>query len=262
MVNEIQVGPITIHMYGLMIGIGFIVAYFICCHRAKKKDLNEDILWGILICSILGMLIGSRLVYYLICFPEILKNPSILWDFQNGYVVYGGIIAGVLFSYLYCKKKQVPFLEYFDLVMPSVSVAQGFGRIGCFLAGCCYGRETTSWFHIIYTHSQFAPNNVPLIPTQLISSAGNFIIAGVLFYYSKKSRTTGMVGAMYLILYSIGRFFIEIFRNDYRGSIGSFSTSQWIAIGIIMLTICLICILQKNTQNEKTTKKWKNEAKK
>lgn len=249
MLNDIQIGPVTIHMYGLMIGIGFIVAYLICCHRAKKQGLNEDILWGILICSILGMLIGSRMLYYLVSFPEIWKDPSILWDFQNGYVVYGGIIFGVLFSYVYCKKKQVPFLVYFDLVMPAVSVAQGFGRIGCFCAGCCYGRETDSWFHIIYTHSQFAPNHVPLIPTQLISSAGNFAIAGILFWYSKKSRTSGMVGAMYMILYSIGRFFIELLRNDYRGSIGALSTSQMISIGLVIFTVCFMIVLSKYNRN-------------
>lgn len=254
MLNEIQIGPVTIHMYGLMIGIGFIVAYLICCHRAKKQGLDEDILWGILICSILGMLIGSRMIYYLVSLQDILKDPSILWDFRNGYVVYGGIIFGVLFSFLYCKKKRVAFLEYFDLVMPAVSVAQGFGRIGCFFAGCCYGRETDSWFHIIYTHSQFAPNHVPLLPTQLISSAGNFVIAGILFWYSKKNRTTGMVGAMYMILYSIGRFFIELFRNDYRGSVGGLSTSQWIAVGLVLLTIGFMFVLRKNSKFEQTVK--------
>ena len=254
MLNDIQIGPVTIHMYGLMIGIGFIVAYLICCHRAKKKGLNEDILWGILICSILGMLVGSRMLFYLVSFSEILKDPSILWDFQNGYVVYGGIIFGVLFSYAYCKKKRVAFLEYFDLVMPAVSVAQGFGRIGCFCAGCCYGRETDSWFHIIYTHSQFAPNHVQLIPTQLISSAGNFVIAGILFWYSKKSRTSGMVGAMYMLLYSIGRFFVELLRNDYRGSVGVLSTSQLISIGLAVFTVCFMIVLQKCNKNEQMAK--------
>ena len=254
MLNDIQIGPVTIHMYGLMIGIGFIVAYLICCHRAKKKGLNEDILWGILICSILGMLVGSRMLFYLVSFSEILKDPSILWDFQNGYVVYGGIIFGVLFSYAYCKKKRVAFLEYFDLVMPAVSVAQGFGRIGCFCAGCCYGRETDSWFHIIYTHSQFAPHHVQLIPTQLISSAGNFVIAGILFWYSKKSRTSGMVGAMYMLLYSIGRFFVELLRNDYRGSVGVLSTSQLISIGLAVFTVCFMIVLQKCNKNEQMAK--------
>lgn len=246
MLNDIKIGPITIHMYGLMIGIGFTTAYLISCYRAKKRGLSEDILWGILICSILGALIGTRLLYYIVSIPQIIKDPSILWNFKNGYVVYGGIIFGVIFSYLYCKKKQVPFLKYFDLVMPSVSVAQGFGRIGCFFAGCCYGRQTCSPFHIIYTHSNFAPNNVPLIPTQLISSAGNFVIAGILFWYASKTDKDGTIGALYMILYSIGRFIIEIFRNDLRGAWGGWSTSQLISAGILILGIIFMIRFQKS----------------
>ncbi len=245
MLNDIQIGPITIHMYGLMIGIGFAAAYFICCLRAKKKGLSEDIIWGILLCALAGALIGTRLLFYLVSLPQILETPSILWNFKNGYVVYGGIIFGVLFGYLYCKRKKVSFLQYFDLVMPSVSVAQGFGRIGCFFAGCCYGQQTDSWFHIIYTHSNFAPNNIPLIPTQLVSSAGNFIIAGILFWYDSKTEKDGTVGALYMILYSIGRFIIEIFRNDFRGEWGGWSTSQLISVFILLLGVLFMFMLQK-----------------
>lgn len=235
MLNNLQIGPITIHMYGLTVGIGFAAAYFICCIRARRKGLSEDILWGILLCAVLGIVTGSRFLYYLVSIPQIRKDPSILWNFKNGYVVYGGIIFGVLYGYLYCRKKQVSFLKYFDLVMPSVAAAQGFGRIGCFFAGCCYGRQTDSWFHIIYTHSDFAPNHVPLIPTQLISSAGNFLIAGFLIWYSTKAKKDGAVGVMYMILYSMGRFFIEIFRNDFRGAWGGLSTSQLISIAVFLL---------------------------
>lgn len=245
MLNDIQIGPITIHMYGLMIGIGFAAAYFICCLRAKKKGLSEDIIWGILLCALAGALIGTRLLFYLVSLPQILETPSILWNFKNGYVVYGGIIFGVLFGYMYCKRKKVSFLQYFDLVMPSVSVAQGFGRIGCFFAGCCYGQQTDSWFHIIYTHSNYAPNNIPLIPTQLVSSAGNFIIAGILFWYDSKTEKDGTVGALYMILYSIGRFIIEIFRNDFRGEWGGWSTSQLISVFILLLGVLFMFMLQK-----------------
>lgn len=247
MLNDIQIGPVTIHMYGLMIGFGFATAYLISCRRAAKKHLSEDILWGILLCALAGAVIGTRLLYYIVSIPQIIQNPSILWNFKNGYVVYGGIIFGVLFGYLYCRKKHVSFLRYFDLVMPSVSVAQGFGRIGCFFAGCCYGRQTDSWFHITYTHSDFAPNHISLIPTQLLSSAGNFMIAGILFWYSTKTAKDGMVGAMYMILYSIGRFVIEIFRNDFRGELGGLSTSQLISILFLLSGILLIWILQKRT---------------
>ncbi|KAI4444978.1 Phosphatidylglycerol--prolipoprotein diacylglyceryl transferase [Eubacterium plexicaudatum ASF492] len=116
MLNDIQIGPITIHMYGLMIGTGFAAAYFICCLRAKKKQLSEDILWGILLCALAGAIIGTRLLYYIVSIPQILENPSILWNFKNGYVVYGGIIFGVLFGYIYCKKKTYPFCSILILL--------------------------------------------------------------------------------------------------------------------------------------------------
>lgn len=248
MYNDIKIGPVTLHMYGVMIAIGFMAALIMCLRRGKKKNLNEDTIYGILFCAIIGGLIGSRLLYYIVELPDVIKDPSILWDFKNGYVVYGGITGGILASLIYVRHKKESFFEYFDLVMPAVALAQGFGRIGCFFAGCCYGAETDSWFHIVFKNSRFAPNNVWLIPTQLISSAGDFLIAGLLIWYSHKTKTPGRVGAAYLILYGIGRFFVEFLRDDYRGSIGFLSTSQLISIIAVALGILLFVITgKKNT---------------
>ena len=172
MFNDIAIGPITIHMYGLMIALGFISAFLVSSYRAKKRGMDENIIYGIFWCAIIGGALGTRILYYIVSIPDIIKDPSILWNFANGYVVYGGIIGGILAAMLYCNFKKVPFLKYFDLVMPSVALAQGFGRIGCFCAGCYYGRETDSKFSIVFTHSDFAPNHVHLVPTQLMSSAG------------------------------------------------------------------------------------------
>lgn len=239
MFNDIQIGPITLHMYGLMIAIGFLSALFITLKRSKDKGLSEDTIYGIFYCAIIGGFIGCRLLFYIVEIPDIIKDPSILWNFKNGYVVYGGIIGGIIAAMIYIKKfRKEKFLPYFDLVMPSVSIAQGFGRIGCFCAGCCYGAQTTSPIHIVFTHSQFAPNNVPLIPTQLISSAGDFLIGFILIKYSNRNKVLGRTSSMYLILYGIGRFIIEFFRADYRGSIGFLSTSQ--IISMIMVAIGIV----------------------
>ena len=235
MFNDIKIGPVTLHMYGLMIAVGFLAALMIVLKRGKKKGLSEDTIYGIFYCAIIGGLLGCRLLFYIVEFPNILKNPSILWDFANGYVVYGGIIGGILTSLIYVRSKHEEFLRYFDVVMPAVAIAQGFGRLGCFFAGCYYGAETTCPIHIVFTHSDFAPNGVPLIPTQLMSSAGDFIIGAILIYFSDKTGVKGRTGAMYLILYGIGRFCIEFLRADYRGSIGMFSTSQ--IISMVMVTI-------------------------
>ena len=222
MFNKITLGPITVYMYGLMIAIGFASALFLCNYRGKKRGLSEDTIFGIFLCALIGGMVGCRLLYYIVELPAIMEDPSILWDFKNGYVVYGGIIGGIVTSYVYCRIKKENFISYFDLVMPAVSMAQGFGRIGCFCAGCCYGRETHAWYGITFTHSDFAPNGVSLIPTQLISSAGG-----------------------YLVLYGVGRFLIEFLRNDYRGSLGIFSTSQIISFGIVALGIALYFVIPK-----------------
>lgn len=251
MINDIHIGPITIHMYGLMIAIGLFMAVTVASHRAKKQGLDDNVIFNLLICAVIGGFLGTRILYYLTMIPEIIADPSILWNFKEGYVVYGGIIGGVLVSLFYCKWKKQPFLKYFDLVMPEVVMAQGIGRLGCFFAGCCYGSETTLPIGITYTHSKFAPNNVSLLPTQLISSVGDLCIFGILLWYSKRKKADGCVGAMYLIIYSVGRFCIEFLRNDYRGSVGVLSTSQFISIGTLLLGIILFMVMSRRGNKEK-----------
>ena len=123
-------------------------------------------------------------------------------------------------------------LSYLDLALPSVALAQGFGRIGCLLAGCCYGQETDSAFCIVFQNSAYAPNGVPLVPTQIISSVLNFLHFGLLILFAKKwKKGEGQVTGLYFALYSAGRFVLEFFRGDLeRGNVGALSTSQFIAI--------------------------------
>lgn len=240
MFNDIHIGPLTLHMYGIMFALGFVAALLICMYRGKKRGYDDNVFMNILYFAIIGGLLGSRILYYITEFPHILKDPSILWNFKNGWVVYGGVIGGILANLIYFKvKKMDTFMDYFDIVMPSVAFAQGLGRIGCFCAGCCYGRETDAWYGVIFPAGSFAPSGVKLIPTQLLSAAGDFIIFGLLVLYSNRNKVKGRVAAAYLILYGIGRAIIEFFRNDYRGSVGILSTSQFISIGIVAIGILL-----------------------
>ena len=251
MFNDIVIGPITIHMYGVMIAAGFLAALLMTLRRGKKRGYDEDIIWGIFFCAIIGGMLGTRILYYIVEIPEILKDPSILWDFKNGYVVYGGIIGGILVGWLYCRIKKLKFLEYFDLMMPSIALAQGFGRIGCFLAGCCYGKETSGPLAVTFTNSDFAPNNVALIPTQIYSGFLDFAHFLLLLYVAKHKKADGQVAACYLIFYSIGRFVIEFFRGDIeRGSVGVLSTSQFISIFTTVAGIILLLTVVKKQKQE------------
>ena len=247
MINNIQLGPLTLHVYGIMTAIGYLSAFLISERRGKKMGMDTDILYGIFWCAVLGGSAGSRLLYYIVSFRDILKDPSILWNFQNGWVVYGGIIGGVLASMVYCRYKKADFVRYLDLVIPAVAFAQGCGRLGCFFAGCCYGRETDSIFHIQYWQSEYAPNGVKLIPTQIYSSIGDFALAFLLMAYAKREPKKGKIAAGYGILYSIGRFVIEMFRNDHRGALGALSTSQMISIVILVLGIGGFVLAEKRS---------------
>lgn len=239
MYNDIlKIGPLSIHGYGLMIGIGVIVALVVAAKRAKKRGLDTDFVYGLGLITLVFGFIGAKLLYCIVEIEAFLNEPMRVLS-GSGFVLYGGIIGGILAAMVYCKYKKVNFFEYFDLAVPSVAIAQGFGRIGCFLAGCCYGRETDSCIGIMFHNSSIAPNGIKLIPTQVFSSAGNFLIALVLLLYARKNRKTGKVGALYLILYSVGRFIIEFFRNDYRGNVGVLSTSQFISLVILAIGIAM-----------------------
>lgn len=233
--NELlQIGSLTVYGYGLMIAIGVIVAYTVGEYRAKKQGLSTDELFWITISCLVGGVIGAKLLFILVEIKAIIADPSILLNITHGFVVYGGIIGGIGVGYLYCKIRKLEFLKYFDLVMPSIAIAQGFGRVGCMFAGCCYGRETNSWFHVIYETSEFAPNGVALIPTQMIMALLNFAHFFILAFLAKKVvKYSGQVAGFYLVFYSIGRFFLEYLRNDPRGEVKMLSTSQFISLFIL-----------------------------
>lgn len=237
----LTIGGLTVHGYGLMIGIGFIAAYLMTEFRARKYRMNTDIVFTLFISSVVFGLLGAKVMYYLTILDRVIKDPGVILDEMEGFVVYGGIIGGVLAGYVVCRIKKEKFWQYFDLIAPAIALAQGFGRIGCLLAGCCYGKETDSPLSITFHTSDFAPNDVALIPTQIYSSILDFlncIVLCLIARYAKKERT---VSGCYLIFYSTGRFILEFFRGDLeRGSVGVLSTSQFISIFIFVIGAAIL----------------------
>ena len=228
-----------------MIGIGVLCCIFTGMKRAKKNGLSEDAVIDIAIWGLLAGFLGAKLLYVIVEWKRFLADPlSVLGS--EGFVVYGGIIAGVLAAIIYCKRKKLVFLEYFDLCSASIALAQGFGRIGCFLAGCCYGRETTSSLGVVFPEGSLAPAGVKVLPTQLFSSAGDFGIMFVLLWHYHHRKKVGDTGFLYMLLYGIGRFGIEFLRNDNRGEVGIFSTSQFISLFIIAAAILLFFWRNRN----------------
>ncbi|SEL06079.1 Prolipoprotein diacylglyceryl transferase [Paenibacillus sp. cl141a] len=250
--NElIHIGPLTIYGYGLMIAIGILIAYKVVAYRAASRQVELSHVSSLTFWSLLGGLVGAKLLFWITQMNHIIQDPSMVLNFSEGFVVYGGIIGGMGVGYAYCKKKKINFLKYLDLFVPSLALAQGFGRIGCLLAGCCYGEETEGWFGITFHDSELAPNDVKLIPTQILESVLSFSIFFLLIYLARRKRPTGLIAGLYLILYSLGRFIIEFFRGDIiRGQFGALATSQWIALAVVLLT-CIVFLTR--TQKKMTT---------
>lgn len=251
-VELFRIGSIPIYGYGLMIAIGIIVGLFVGQMRFRKKGMNDEIVFDITIIAAITGFLGAKILYVIVEFQKFLSDPmSVLGS--TGFVVYGGIIAGVLAGYIYTRLKKLNFMEIFDGIMPEIALVQGFGRIGCFLAGCCYGRETDSFLGVVFPEGSLAPAGVKLLPTQLFSAAGDFLLAMILFlladvvFRNVKKQTSkkfgyvhGDIGCCYVILYGVGRFIIEFFRNDYRGAVGFLSTSQFLSVFIVLLGVFLL----------------------
>lgn len=251
-IDLFSIGRFTVHGYGLMIGIGFLAAVFVGSYLAKKSGLSDnDFVNMAMFVLIIGFL-GGKLLHVIVEFRAFLEDPlSVIGS--EGFVVYGGIITGIATIYAYCRIKKLEFIRYIDLFAASVPINQALGRIGCLLAGCCYGKRTTSGFSLVFPERCCAPAGVPLLPTQPIMAAGNFVIFSVLVVlwlrgYDKKK---GLMTSLYLIMYSVGRFFIEFLRDDERGSVGVLSTSQFISLFIFAAgSVLLFITLSKDKRSK------------
>ena len=253
--NELlKIGPFTIYGYGLMIAIGIFAAYTLAEYRARRLEgVDDERVFGLTAWAVAGGLAGGKVMYYITILPQIISDPSLLYrDLLEGFVIYGALIGGFVGIWLYCRKWKLNLLSYLDLALPSVALAQGFGRIGCLLAGCCYGMETDSAFCIIFQQSAYAPNGIPLIPTQIISSVLDFAHFAVLIWFVKKwKKKEGQVTGLYFVLYSAGRFILEFFRGDLeRGNVGALSTSQFISIFTFAAGIGLLLWLGRRKKED------------
>ncbi len=239
----IELGPLTIHTYGLAIALAFIIGILLATHQAEKEGINPEKILDLGFYLMIAAIIGSRLLFVLLEYKAYVDNPwRIFKIWEGGLVFYGGLIAAVITGSWYIRKHGLPFWKTADIVAPSIAIGQGIGRLGCFAAGCCYGKLTELPWAVTFRHPEsLAPIGVALHPTQLYESLLMMIIFGLLVIIRKVRHISGQVFLSYIILYSIARFGLEFFRGDPRGSVTALgyilSTSQ--IISVIGLVIAL-----------------------
>ncbi|MDR3281431.1 MAG: prolipoprotein diacylglyceryl transferase [Endomicrobium sp.] len=240
-------GFITIYSYGLFVAVALIAATYYSSYSiktSKKKLISQDELHFLIIYVFILALAGGRLFYVFTDMGEFVLEPlNIFKLWHGGFVYYGGFISALIFLFVHTRKKKMLFLKLCDFFAPVLALAHAIGRIGCFFAGCCYGKHSSlPWSVVFMDKNSLAIRGEHLHPTQLYEALANFLLFIFLHFYSKKENRAGMIFGSYLMIYTVLRFIIEFFRNDYRGGIFFyFSISQVISIFLFITGVYVVC---------------------
>jgi phosphatidylglycerol:prolipoprotein diacylglycerol transferase len=231
---------LSIYSYGLLIALGIIVSFLVALKMSKKYGLNVDKLSSLFLWVIVASFVGGKVFFYLEDISKYLEDPSLMGKvLGGGFVFYGSLIFAIPTIIWWLRREKVPVRPFLDILAFVGPIVHSFGRIGCFMAGCCHGKACSTWVGVTFTHpdSLAEPLNTALYPTQLFDIAVNLIILATVFLIRKKQQFDGQLFLVYLIMYGVGRSIVEIYRGDEaRGFLfgGAISHSQFIAILIIL----------------------------
>lgn len=232
-----QVGPIKIFTYGLLLAIAFISALYLAGRAAKRQGGDPQVIYDLGFYIVIAAIIGSRLFHVLLEWPYFVAHPwEILYLWKGGLAFQGGLIFGFLTAIFYIWRRGLPFWSTLDILAVGMPFGQFVGRLGCLMAGCCYGKPTDLPWGITFKHPETLayPRGVPLHPTQLYES---LLSLGVFFFLQwllPRQRFPGQILATYFILAGAVRFLVEFWRGDDRGPIlfWQFPTTQVVALGL------------------------------
>ena len=244
-----RLGGFTVYSYGFFVALGFVAGAVLASLKARKEGIPFERVVDLFFYSVLSAILGSRILFVLINLDAYRKNPlEVFKIWEGGLVFYGGLFLAIGVSLVYMKWHRLPIWKLADLFSPSIALGLFFGRIGCFLAGCCYGKETSLFWGITFTDSNsLARLNVSLHPTQVYEAASSLALYFFLNWMERKKTFYGQIFWLFLFLYSATRFFIEIWRDDPRGFLfGDWvSTSQGIGIFLAMISIFMLFYLKR-----------------
>lgn len=213
------IGGKGVHTYGFMIALAFLFGMTYVSRESKRVGLPENKIMDMFFYIVLSGLIGSRLFYIFHSVDDFWADPMVLFRvWEGGLVFQGGVILAVIVSVVYLRKNKLPYFKTVDVFAPPLALGHGLGRIGCFFAGCCFGKQCDPQYPlgIVFPNlpDTVAPHGIPLYPTQLFEAFAEMAIFLFLFFTRKKKPFHGAVFVAYLILYSIVRFFNEFYRGD------------------------------------------------
>lgn len=245
-----EIGPLTIHSYGVFVAAGFLLGLGLAIRQARKEGIPLDKIVDLGFCILLSGIIGSRLLFVIMNADHYLENPiEIFKIWEGGLAFYGGLLLAVPIATWYIKKNALGLRKTADLLTPSVVIGHATGKFGCFAAGCCYGRpaEGLPWAVTFTNPESLAQIGIPLHPAQLYESAGLLINFLILIILKRYKPFNGQLFLTYLLFYSVLRFIVEFFRwgMDRGFIISNITPAQEISILIFLGAVAGIIVLRK-----------------
>jgi phosphatidylglycerol:prolipoprotein diacylglycerol transferase len=248
-----QINGLAIHTYGLFIAAGFLLGLGIAMKEARREGMDPQIILDLGFYLILSAIIGSRIFYVLQNLRSYLNDPlEIVKVWHGGLVFYGGFFLALIVCLFYLKRHKLPLWKTCDLFAPALAAGEFLGRLGCFFAGCCYGKETDLPWGVTFTNLQsLAKLGVPLHPTQLYSSMLALFTLVILLFLRRHKSFEGEITWVYILLYSLSRTVVEYFRGDSRAFIvnQTISLAQVIALILGILSLFMLFYLRKKEGN-------------
>jgi len=242
----------SIKAYGLFVAIGFLAGLGYCLRTARQEGYNQQHILDLGFYIILAAIVGSRIFYVLTNLDHYRYNLlDVFKVWQGGLTFIGGFLLSLVVGIVYIKKFNLPVGKTLDLFAPSVALGEFFGRIGCFFAGCCYGRECDLPWAVTFTHPQsLARIGVPLHPTQLYTSLAALITFLVLVFWRQRKSFDGQLALLWIFFYSVFRTIIEFFRGDPRGYLlmNTFAVSQVLSLSLIIISLIMLVVMKKRSK--------------
>jgi phosphatidylglycerol---prolipoprotein diacylglyceryl transferase len=240
-----HIGHFAPPTYGFLVALGVLSGLLVTVKLARSQGINPDSAWNLGVLVVLAAIVGAKVLLIINDLSWYTAHPAEIFSLsmlQAGGVFYGGLLAAIATAIYYMRKNHMPALRTCDTFAPGIALGHAIGRIGCFSAGCCYGKPTDHWFGVTFTNPlanlvSGTPLNVPLYPTQLIESAVEFANFFILLWLVRHKKFEGQVIGSYLFLYGVARYFIEFLRGDPdRGSMfgGAMTGTQFISILLVI----------------------------
>jgi phosphatidylglycerol---prolipoprotein diacylglyceryl transferase len=260
----IRFGRIAIYSYGLAIMLAFFLGIIIASLRGKKVGIDGNAIWDISMLIMISSLIGARLTYVFTHVAEFSRNwLNVINPFQSdgrigiaGMTLLGGVVAAIIATIWYLRKKSLDFWRFMDVLTPSLAFGIGLGRLGCFFNGCCYGHPTASCLGVTFPKGSLADYqfpHTPVLPTMLFESIGAFILFFLLLVLDKKKKFKGFTFALFLMGYAVLRIWVDTMRIDDPGDVlwksGNLHLTLGQAIGVLMIVAGVVIMGKRGNLN-------------